>query len=302
MTFENIRGEVRLNEPMRDHTSFRIGGNADALVRPADLQDLLALLKELRRRATQYVILGGGTNLLVRDGGFRGIVISLDRLHALGITREYRSVGGSFAVVRAEAGVSLPKLVHFAVERSLAGLEFAVGIPGTVGGAICMNAGTAQGEIGDVIDTVTMVTADGELVIRQRDEMGFAYRTSAVEAGQVVVEAKVILRLGERERIKARVKELMDKRKAVQPWGLPNAGSIFRNPLDMAAGKLIESAGLKGLIVGRAQVSEKHGNFIVNLGNATAADVLRLMDIIRDRVLEVHNVRLEPEIKVIGTD
>lgn len=302
MTFENLRGDVRRNEPMREHTSFRIGGNADVMVRPADRQDLLVLLSELRRRATPYVILGGGTNLLVRDGGFRGVVISLDRLSTLSVAREYRSLGGAFAVVQVEAGVPLPKLLHFAVERGLAGLEFSVGIPGTVGGAICMNAGTAQGEIGDLVDAVTLITADGELVIRQREEMGFAYRESAVEAGQVVVEAKIILRLGDREQIKARIKELMDKRKAIQPWGLPNAGSIFRNPQDVAAGKLIETAGLKGLIVGRAQVSEKHANFIVNLGDATAADVLRLMQIVQDRVLEVHRVRLEPEIKVIGTD
>ena len=165
-----------------------------------------------------------------------------------------------------------------------------------------MNAGTAQGELGDLVDSVTLITAEGELVIRQRDEMGFGYRESAVDAGQVVVEAKVILRLGERDRIKARVKELMDRRKAVQPWGLPNAGSVFRNPLDMAAGKLIESAGLKGMIVGRAQVSEKHANFIVNLGDATAADVQRLMQVVQDRVLEVHRVRLMPEIKIIGED
>ena len=302
MTFESIRGEVRFREPMREHTSFRIGGTADALVRPADRKDLVALLLEVRRRDLPYVILGGGTNLLVRDGGFRGIVISLDHLSTISVTREYRSVGGAFAVVQAEAGLPLPKLLHFAMERGLAGLEFSVGIPGTVGGAVCMNAGTAQGEIGDLIDTVTLVTSAGEQVIRQRDEMGFGYRTAAVAPGQVVVEIKVILRLGDREQIKARVKELMDRRKARQPWGLPNAGSIFRNPQDEAAGKLIETAGLKGLTVGRAQVSEKHGNFIVNLGEATAADVLKLMDIVRERVLEVHRVRLEPEIKVIGTD
>jgi UDP-N-acetylmuramate dehydrogenase len=302
MTFENIRGEVRLNEPMSNHTSFRIGGTADALVLPADRKDLAGLLVQARRRDIPCVVLGGGTNLLVRDGGFRGIVVSLERLNAVSVTREYRSVGGTFSVVRAEAGVPLPKLLQFAMERGLAGLEFSVGIPGTVGGAVRMNAGTAQGEIGDLVDTVTLLTAKGEQVIRNRDEMGFSYRTAGVMPGQVVVEAKIILRHDERDRIKARTKDLMEKRKARQPWGLPNAGSVFRNPLDEAAGKLIESAGLKGLTVGRAQVSEKHANFIVNLGNARAADVLKLMEIIQLRVLEVHKIRLEPEITVIGED
>jgi UDP-N-acetylmuramate dehydrogenase len=302
MNFENVRGAVRLNEPMREHTSFRIGGTADMLVAPVDRQDLINLLQEVRRRSLRYVVLGGGTNVLVRDGGFRGVVISLDRLNAVNVTREYRSVGGAFAVVQAEAGLPLPKLVHFAVERGLTGLEFAVGIPGTVGGAVCMNAGTAQGEIGDIIDTVTLIAPDGEQVVRHRDEMAFRYRSAQVPAGQVVIAIKIILRLGEREVIKARVRQLMDKRRSHQPWGLPNAGSVFKNPQDEAAGRLIESAGLKGLTIGRAQVSEKHANFIVNLGNATAADVLKLIDVIRERVLEVHKVRLEPEIKIIGED
>jgi UDP-N-acetylmuramate dehydrogenase len=302
MNFENVRGAVRLNEPMREHTSFRIGGTADMLVAPVDRQDLITLLQEVRRRSLRYVVLGGGTNVLVRDGGFRGVVISLDRLNAVNVTREYRSVGGAFAVVQAEAGLPLPKLVHFAVERGLTGLEFAVGIPGTVGGAVCMNAGTAQGEIGDIIDTVTLIAPDGEQVVRHRDEMAFRYRSAQVPAGQVVIAIKIILRLGEREVIKARVRQLMDKRRSHQPWGLPNAGSVFKNPQDEAAGRLIESAGLKGLTIGRAQVSEKHANFIVNLGNATAADVLKLIDVIRERVLEVHKVRLEPEIKIIGED
>jgi UDP-N-acetylmuramate dehydrogenase len=302
MNFDHIRGEVRRDEPMSAHTSFRIGGNADLLVFPADRQDLVVLLEEVERRDLRYTVLGGGTNLLVRDGGIRGIVISLARLHAVRVTREYRSVGGAFAVVQAEAGLPLPKLLSFCQDRGLTGLEFAVGIPGTVGGAVCMNAGTAQGEIGDLIDSVTMLTGDRTLAVRNRDELGFGYRTATVPAGSVVVEAKLILRLGERDLIRARMKELMDKRKAHQPWGLPNAGSVFKNPQDEAAGRLIETASLKGLTIGRAQVSEKHANFIVNLGGASAADVLRLMEIVRNRVLEVHKIRLEPEIKIIGED
>ena len=302
MKFTDLRGEIKLQEPMSGHTSFRIGGNADALVSPVDRQDLMALLKEIRDRRLPFVVLGGGTNLLVRDGGFRGVAISLKKMAAIGITREYRSLGGSFSVINVEAGALLAKLLSFSVERGLTGLEFSTGIPGTVGGAVCMNAGTAQGEMGDIIDTVTLVAPDGELILRHREEMGFGYRTANVPADHVVLDAKIVLRYGDADKIKARVKQIMAGRKERQPWGLPNAGSVFKNPLDESAGKLIESAGLKGLTVGGAQVSEKHGNFIVNKGNAKAADVLQLMELIKQKVLEMHRIRLEPEIKIIGED
>jgi UDP-N-acetylmuramate dehydrogenase len=302
MKFANVRGEVRLNEPMSGHTSFRIGGPADALVMPADRGDLIALLAEVREQDIPYAVLGGGTNLLFRDGGFRGVVISLKQMSAIEIAREYRSLGGSFAVVHAEAGAVLARLLNFSVERGLTGLEFSTGIPGTVGGALCMNAGTSQGEFGDIVETVTLLAPSGDLVVQQNDEMRFGYRTANVPPGHIVLDARVILRYGDAEKIKAQVKKIMDQRKALQPWGMPNAGSVFKNPMDEAAGKLIESAGLKGHAVGGAQVSKKHANFIVNTGNAKAADVLALMETIRDKVLEMHRIRLEPEIKIIGED
>ncbi len=300
MNFKNLRGEVKLNEPLAHHTSIRIGGPADALVAPADRADLATLLRQVRDQGLPYVVLGAGTNLLVRDGGYRGVVISLRRLDRVSLTREYRSIGGTYAVVVAEAGAPLARLLSFALEHGFTGMEFAAGIPGTVGGAVCMNAGTAQGEMGDVVDSVTLLSPEGGEVFRHRDEMAFGYRSAQVPAGHAILEAKVILRSGEKERIRSRVKESIEKRRDRQPLNLPNAGSMFKNPLDEAAGKLIESAGLKGLTVGRAQVSEKHANFIVNLGGAKATDVLKLMEIIQERVLEVHKVRLEPEIKVIG--
>jgi UDP-N-acetylmuramate dehydrogenase len=302
MNFENLRGEVKLNEPLAPYTSFRIGGPADALVFPADREDLMQLLQNVRAAGRSFAVMGGGTNLLVRDGGFRGVVISLQKLDAVTITREYRSIGGAYAVVVGEAGAPLARVLAVAVERGLTGMEFAAGIPGTVGGAVCMNAGTAQGEMGDVIDSVTLLSDGGDLLLRHRDEMAFGYRTANVPEGYVVIDAKVILRYEEKERTRERVQENIVRRRDRQPWGLPSAGSVFKNPLDEAAGKLIETAGLKGLTVGRAQVSEKHANFIVNLGGARAADVLKLMDLIRERVLAMHNVRLEPEIKIIGED
>jgi UDP-N-acetylmuramate dehydrogenase len=302
MELPNIKGEIRRNEPLSGHTSFRIGGPADLLVYPADRDDLIAVLKEVNKQGFPYFVLGGGTNLLVRDGGFRGAAISLQRMKAVRIEREYRSIGGSFAVVLAEAGASLAALLSFAVDEGLTGLEFAAGIPGTVGGAVRMNAGTSAGETGDVVESVTLLAPGGELVTKGRDAMGFGYRTSSVQEGHVVVEVRFVLRRDEKARIKARVKQLSEARKQRQPLGLPNAGSMFKNPQEESAGKLIEEAKLKGRRVGDAQVSERHANFIVNLGKATARDVLQLMEIVKQAVVEVCGVRLEPEITIIGED
>ncbi len=302
METANIKGELKKNEPLSRHTSFSIGGPADILAYPADHEDLAVLLREIRIRAQKFFILGGGTNLLIRDGGFRGVVISLQRMNAIRIEREYRSVGGNYAVISAEAGAFLPKLHAFALENGLTGLEFATGIPGTIGGAVCMNAGTAAGEMGDIIDSVTLADPEGRLITRGRDEMGFGYRTANIPEGHVVVEAAVTLRRDDKEKIRARVRELQEKRKQGQPAGQPNAGSIFKNPLEESAGKLIEMAKLKGRRVGDAQISDKHANFILNLGKATAKDVLELMEIVKQTVLETKGVRLEPEIKIIGED
>jgi UDP-N-acetylmuramate dehydrogenase len=302
MEFADIRGEVKLNEPLSKHTSFSIGGPADILAYPVDKNDLMSILREAQKRNLNYFILGGGTNLLVRDGGFRGVVVSVQRMNTIRIEREYHAVGGTFIMVYAEAGAALAKLLSFAAEEGLTGLEFAVGIPGTLGGALCMNAGTTEGEIGDIVDSVTMISPEGEVITKGREQMEFGYRTARIPAGHVIVDAKVILRRGDKIKVTARVKELMDTRKQRQPWGQPSAGSVFKNPQDESAGKLIESAGLKGKAVGGAEVSDKHANFIINRGHARAADVLALMEIIKNAVLEHRGVRLEPEIKIIGED
>jgi UDP-N-acetylmuramate dehydrogenase len=302
MEIENFTGEIKENEPLSRHTSFNIGGPADVLAYPANREELIKLLKEISRRRLNYFILGGGTNVLVRDGGFRGVVIALERMRAVRIEREYRSLGGAFAVVYAEAGAPLPALHFLAAEQGLTGLEFAAGIPGTVGGAVCMNAGTAAGEFGDIVESVTLISPAGEYIRKTREEMGFGYRVANIPEGHLVIDARVVLRRGDKEQIKACVRGLLDKRKQRQPMGYPSAGSVFKNPLDRSAGKLIETAKLKGKTVGGAQVSDKHANFIVNLGKATARDVLALMEIIKQTVLDAHGVRLEPEIKIIGED
>jgi UDP-N-acetylmuramate dehydrogenase len=302
MEIEDFKGEIREREPMSRHTSYAIGGPADVFAVPVDRDDLSALLREIREKGLNYIVIGGGTNLLVRDGGFRGVVISLQRMQDVRIEREYRSIGGAFAVVAAEAGMPLQKLLSFTVEEGLTGLEFAAGIPGSVGGAVCMNAGTASGEIGDVVDSVTLLSPEGSMTTRGREEMGFGYRTSSISEGHVVLDVHIVLRRGDRDKIKAHVRELLDARKKRQPAGYPNAGSIFKNPQEESAGKLIEEAGLKGTTVGNAQVSGKHANFIVNKGHARASDVLALMELVKEKVLQVHGVRLEPEIKIIGED
>jgi UDP-N-acetylmuramate dehydrogenase len=302
MEIKNFKGEIKRDEPLSRHTSYAIGGPADVLAYPADREDLRNLLQAIKDQQLPFFVLGGGTNLLVRDGGFRGVIISLQRLHTIRIEREYRSIGGSFAVVYAEAGASLAKLLSFSVEQGFTGLEFAAGIPGTVGGAVCMNAGTALGEMGDVIESVSLISPDGKLITRGAEEMGFNYRTTSIPEGHLVLDVRVVLRRDDAEKIKARIKELLHTRKQRQPWGSPNAGSVFKNAQEESAGKLIEHAGLKGRKVGGAQVSEKHANVIVNTGKAKAADVLSLMEIVKEKVLDVSGVRLEPEIRIIGDD
>lgn len=302
MDIRGFKGDIKLNEPMSRHTSYAIGGPVDVLACPADRDDLALLLREIGEAKRNFFVLGGGTNLLVKDGGFRGVAISLERMKEIKVEREYHSVGGHYAVLSADAGAALGSLLGFAVDKGLTGLEFATGIPGTVGGAVCMNAGTAEGEMGDVVESVTMMSPGGEILTAGRDQMAFGYRTSNVPEKHLVLGVVISLRHGDKEKIKQHVRGLLEQRRARQPGGLPNAGSVFKNPLDESAGRLIEAAGLKGRRAGGAQVSDRHANFIVNAGKAKAADVLALMELAQKAVLEKHGVRLEPEIKIIGED
>ncbi|MFA5072703.1 MAG: UDP-N-acetylmuramate dehydrogenase [Nitrospirota bacterium] len=298
----HIRGEIRKNEPLSRHTSFGIGGPADIFACPIDAEDVNVLLHAFQEQNIPYFVLGGGTNLLVRDGGFRGAVICLKHMNMIKIEREYRSIGGTFFSLSAEGGALMPKLVSVAAEEGLTGFEFAAGIPGTVGGAVRMNAGTAMGDISGVIHSVTLISPDSTITIREREEIGFGYRKSSIPNGSLVLNARISLRRDDKDKVKARVQELLDKRKERQPWRYPNAGSIFKNPNEKPAGVLIESAGLKGKKVGSAQISDKHCNFIVTIGEGKAADVIELMDMITKTVLDRHGVRLEPEIQIIGED
>ncbi len=278
-------------EPMAAHCSFRIGGPAALFAEPSDEAELLALLAALRERGVRPLLLGKGTNVLVADAGVPGVVVHIGE--ALGAVR----VAGTR--MEAGAGVALSVLAQRAREHSLTGLEFAHGIPGSLGGAVVMNAGAYDGEMKDVVVSVRYL--DGEGTLRETEDMGFAYRRSRFSDGQSVVLSAVLqLREGDGEAVAARMRELGERRRSKQPLDRPSAGSTFKRPARGYAAALIEGAGLKGLSVGGAQVSEKHAGFVINTGNASCADVLALMELVRARVLEKYGVELEPELRIVG--
>lgn len=279
------------NEPMSRHCSFRIGGAAAAFCRVSDEAQLAALLALLRREGVPYAVIGRGSNLLVSDGGFPGAVVQLADAPA--------SLRREGDCVSAWAGVTLARLAVFAREQGLAGLEFAQGIPGSLGGGILMNAGAYGGEMKDVVVSVRYLDAAG--AVRETEEPGFAYRHSRFsDSGEIILGAALRLRPDAPDAIAARMAELWEKRSASQPLSLPSAGSTFKRPATGYAAAMIDGAGCKGLAVGGAQVSEKHAGFVVNRGGATAADVKALMAQVQRRVLEKYGVELQPEVRFLG--
>ena len=279
------------NEPMSRHCSFRIGGAAAAFCRVSDEAQLAALLALLRREGVPYAVIGRGSNLLVSDGGFPGAVVQL--------ADDPASLRREGDCVSAWAGVTLARLAVFAREQGLAGLEFAHGIPGSLGGGILMNAGAYGGEMKDVVVSVRYLDAAG--AVRETAEPGFAYRHSRFsDSGEIVLGAVLRLRPNAPDAIAARMAELWEKRSASQPLSLPSAGSTFKRPATGYAAAMIDGAGCKGLAVGGAQVSEKHAGFVVNRGGATAADVKALMAQVQRRVLEKYGVELQPEVRFLG--
>jgi UDP-N-acetylmuramate dehydrogenase len=285
-----LRGEVQFGAPLRDYTSFQIGGPADVLVMPADVEDVCTLVRQARTAKIPVFVLGG-TNVLVRDQGIRGIVVSLAKLKA--ITDEPGHV------VYAEGGVGMPTLMKHAASRSLSGLEWAAGIPGTVAGCVVMNAGTRLGEMKDAVKAVRIVDPAGRLIDCPASAIRFSYRRALLPRG-IVVGVWVQLKPASREKIQATVKEYLRYRKETQPLMLPNAGCVFKNPGHDAAGRVIEAVGLKGARIGDAQVSDKHANFIVKLGHARASDVIALIKKIGRTVEERTGVTLELELKIVG--
>jgi len=289
--------EVRRDEPLARHTSMRVGGPADLFCEVQSERSLAALLRCTHERGLPVFLLGGGTNLVVSDRGVRGLTIKLGRGFA---SVEWRIEQGGTTLVVAGAAGNFKRLVVETIERGLTGLEFGEGIPGTVGGGVLMNAGAFGGEIADVVVALRGVHRDGAFERLPRERLDFAYRRLDLPAGFVVTALELRLRPGDQAAIAARVADAKRKRGRRQPLGLPNAGSIFKNPPGSFAGRLIEDCGLKGERVGGAQVSPQHANFIVNAGGATASDVRALMERVRDAVLARHGVALEPEVRLVG--
>lgn len=285
--------EMHENEPMSAHCSFRIGGPARLMACPASGAEAAALLRLLREADAPVELMGKGTNLLVADEGLDAVVVRLGE-----------TISGAELLpgdrVRAGAGISLAKLAVFAAEAGLSGLEFAHGIPGSLGGAVFMNAGAYGGEMKDVLESAELALPDGTLREVPAEELELSYRHSALEgSGALVTAATVKLTPAEPEAIRARMRELMEKRRASQPLDMPSAGSTFKRPVGGYAAALIDQAGLKGFAIGGAQVSEKHAGFVINRGGATFDDVLRLMEHIQKTVLEKSGVRLEPEVRIL---
>ncbi len=285
-----LRGSVSFQAPLSEYTSFKIGGPADVVVEPADIEDVCLVVQQARRRKIPLFVLGG-TNLLVRDGGIRGIVMSLVRLR--GIKEEPGSV------LYAEGGVGMPTLIGYAIRHSLAGLEWAAGIPGTVAGCVVMNAGTKLGEMKDSVKAVRMVNMKGQLVEVEATQVRFEYRRALLPRG-VVVGVWIQLKQGVRSEIERVVKDYLHYRRDTQPLALPSAGCVFKNPPNDSAGRLIEAVGLKGARVGDAEVSMKHANFMVNRGQARAADVTALIGKVRSAIRRLAGVRLDLELKIVG--
>jgi len=285
-----VRGVVRFNAPLREYTSFHIGGPADVLVEPADVEDVVCLAKQAHEQKLPIFVLGG-TNILVRDKGIRGVVVSLAKLRAIKEEPGF--------VLYAEGGVGMPTLIGHAIRRSLAGLEWAAGIPGTVAGCVVMNAGTRLGEMKDSVKAVRIVSSKGALVDCPAEAIEFRYRRASLLPG-VVVGVWLQLEPGVRADIEKVVKDYLHYRRDTQPLTLPSAGCVFKNPLNDSAGRVVEAAGLKGTSVGDAQVSTKHANFIVNQGHASAADVLSLIKKVRTRIAQKTGIKLELELKIVG--
>lgn len=285
-----LRGEVRFDAPLRELTSFRIGGPADALFFPADVQDLAKMVRQARAAKVPLFVVGG-TNLLVRDGGIRGIVVSLAKMKAI------RDEGDG--VVYAEGGVGMPTMLKHAISRALGGLEWAAGIPGTVAGCVVMNAGTRLGEMQSCVKAVRLVGPRGTVKEYPASTLRFSYRRTRLPPG-IVAGVWLQLTPGQRDKIASTIKEYLHYRKATQPLTLPSAGCVFRNPGPEPAGRLIEMVGLKGSRVGDAQVSEKHANFVVNLGRAKAADVISLIKRVGRTVEQKTGVNLQLELKIVG--
>ncbi len=290
--FKNNLKNVVFNETMKKHTTFKIGGNADIFIVPENIDEVVKSIDLCEKNNIPYYILGNGSNLLVGDKGFRGAIIQ--------IFKNLSKIEVCGNIIKAESGALLSAISKKALENGLCGLEFAAGIPGTLGGGICMNAGAYGGEMKDVISKVT-VLKDGKIFEISGYQADFQYRNSRIlKEGMIVLDAELVLKEGDFNEINAKMMEFNKLRSEKQPLDFPSAGSTFKRPEGYFAGKLIMDSGLRGYAVGGAAVSEKHCGFVINKGGATAEDVLRLIENVKNIVYDKFNVVLEPEIRIIG--
>jgi UDP-N-acetylmuramate dehydrogenase len=289
----DLFSNIKLNEPMKNHTSFKVGGNADIFIEPDNANELVEFIRYAKENNIPYYIMGNGTNMLVSDEGIRGAVIKLgDKISSVEVVDDK---------VIAQCGAKLPDVANIAAEYSLTGLEFACGIPGSIGGTVAMNAGAYENEMKDVVESVEVLDSNLQYKVLQSKEMEFGYRKSAISKyNYIVLGCTFKLKKGSKSDIKALMDEYTERRQNKQPLDMPSAGSIFKRPEGYYAGKLIEDAGLRGMTIGGAQVSEKHCGFIINKGDATARDIYNLIKHIQKTIYERFGVKLETEVKLIG--
>lgn len=288
-------GKVLINEKISNYTTYKVGGKVRAIVYPKTKEDLSTLIKFLKKKSVKYFVLGNGSNVLFSDNLYEGIIIKLDQFNNIEFLEDKVIVG---------AGVSMMKLSRETIKRGFSGLEFADGIPGTIGGGIFMNAGAYGSEMANVVTEVTIIDENGDLKTLSNKEMNFSYRTSLLQKklDWVCIAAVLQLKKGNQEELEKVVLERREKRKQNQPLSYPSAGSVFRNPEGMYAGEMIEKMGLKGFSIGKAEVSEKHANFIINKGNAKASDIKKIIDYIKVKAMDKYNIRLRVEQRLINWD
>ena len=291
-------GKILYDEPMSHHTSLNVGGKTDALITINNENQLERVIKRLQEKRINIFLAGNLTNVIVKDGGFRGAILLMTGMKTI----QYEPAEDNGGFILAHAGASLAKVVSRSVTEELTGFEFCAGIPGSVGGAVWMNAGAYGREMKDVIESVTVLDAAGNKTMINRGDITFSYRKTHFSPGTVVLGARFKLEKGERSRIKARISEILQWRQEKHPLEYPSAGSVFKNPPGQPAGKIIEEMGLKGMTAGGAQISSKHANFIINRGNATAADILTLIELAQFKVRQEKNLDLETEVLIIGED
>lgn len=280
---------------MSEHTTFAVGGPADVLVLPASVKEMSLAIRAANDNGLPVTVLGGGSNVLVRDGGIRGVVIQLNDMKKVLYSHDMK--------IMASSGFMLKDVCEYAQGLGLTGIEFACGIPGTLGGAVFMNAGAYGGEMSSVVSRVRTVTKKGSVRTYEAPNLGFDYRCSRFQKSEeFVVEVELTLRRGDKDEIQATMDDLMNRRRSKQPLEMHSAGSTFKRPPGYFAGTLIDQTGLKGLSCGDAQVSKKHAGFVVNTGHATARDVLNVIHEVQERVEKAHGVHLEPEVRIIGED